>query len=185
LSRLEHEFITTLPRDGDLPPRAIVVLGAYGFPDQGLPLSSWPNDAGLVRIVEAVHLAQRCADCRIVVTGTSPTVEAMAEVMTSLGVSSRAIELDTSAESTAASARNLSTRLRSSPFYLVTSAGHMPRAMLAFRAMGLQPLPIPTDFRAPRGFASSGLLPAPRYLVLSDLAVHEYLGILWYRLQGM
>lgn len=185
LSPLEHAHPAADSRNGQTAGRAIVVLGAYGVPEPGLPISSWPNDAGLFRVVEAAHLRARCSDCRLFVTGTAPTVDAMTRVLVSLGTPEKNIEIDSNAKSTAESARNLKERLQRTPFYLVTSAGHMPRAMLAFRAMGLQPQPAPTDYRAPLSLASANPWPTPNSLMLSDLAVHEYLGILWYRLQGM
>ena len=165
--------------------RAIVVLGAYGITAAELPVSSWTNDAGLFRIVEAVHLFRRCRDCRILLSGSTPTVDAMARVLESLGMPTNHIEIDGSSDTTAASARSLASRLHGAPFYLVTSAGHMPRALIAFRAQGLYPLPAPTDYRAPRDLLSADPLPTPKSLRLSDLAVREYFGIFWYRLQGM
>lgn len=185
LAPLEHAHAPALLRDGDPAAHAIVVLGAYAAPESDLPMSSWPNDAGLFRVVEAIHLRDRCSGCRMFVTGSTPTVNAMASVLVSLGAPADDVHIDGAANTTAASARNLADRLRGTPFFLVTSAGHMPRALLAFRAQGLQPRPAPTDYRAPLSLASANPWPTPHSLVLSDLAVHEYLGILWYRLQGM
>jgi len=70
--------------------------------------------------------------------------------------------------------------------YLVTHAWHMPRAVAAFRDVGLDPIPAPTGFVTPSS-AKRGrflaLLPSARALELSALAVHEYLGLIWYRLR--
>jgi uncharacterized SAM-binding protein YcdF (DUF218 family) len=65
--------------------------------------------------------------------------------------------------------------------YLGTSAGHMPRSVSIFRNFGMHPVPAPTDFMTRRNFLATGYLPSPQYLRLSDLAVHECVGILWYR----
>jgi len=165
--------------------RVIVVLGAYGITATELPVSSWTNDAGLFRIVETVHLFRRCRDCQILLSGSTPTVHAMARVLESLGTPANHIEIDGHSDTTAASARTLADRLRGVPFHLVTSAGHMPRALVAFRAQGLHPFPAPTDYRAPRDLPSANPMPTPKSLRLSDLAVREYFGIFWYRLQGM
>jgi uncharacterized SAM-binding protein YcdF (DUF218 family) len=185
LTPLERANTTAIVRDGDPAARAIVVLGAFGIPEPDVPLSSWPNDAGLFRVVEAIHLRERCRDCRVFVSGSTPTVDAMAKVLVSLGVSPMDVGIEGRSDTTVASARNMEGRLRGAPFYLVTSAGHMPRALLAFRALGLNPLPAPTDFRAQRDLAFANPWPNPHSLMLSDLAIHEYLGLLWYRLQGM
>ncbi len=72
-----------------------------------------------------------------------------------------------------------------SRFYLVTHAWHMPRAMAAFRRLGLEPIAAPTGFTMPTS-ARSGLflrwLPSARALLDSSLAFHEYLGRAWYAL---
>jgi uncharacterized SAM-binding protein YcdF (DUF218 family) len=70
--------------------------------------------------------------------------------------------------------------------YLVTHAWHMPRAVAAFRDAGLDPIPAPTGFVTPSSARRGrflALLPSARALHLSALAVHEYLGLIWYRLR--
>jgi uncharacterized SAM-binding protein YcdF (DUF218 family) len=185
LAPLEYANAPASSRVDDPPATAIVVLGAYGQDEQGAPPSSWPNGAAWFRIVEAVHLRARCADCTIHVSGTAQTAPIMTAALISLGVPAGHVETDDVAEHTVDSARNLAARLRGSPFYLVTSAGHMPRALLAFRAQGLEPLPAPTDFQTLPELRRTSPLPSPLALYRSDIAVREHLGILWYRLQGL
>jgi uncharacterized SAM-binding protein YcdF (DUF218 family) len=68
---------------------------------------------------------------------------------------------------------------------LITSAYHMPRAMAAFRAAGFPVEAYPVDWRTrgpadlvrPFGAISDGL-------GRTDTAVHEWLGLLAYRLTG-
>ena len=164
---------------------AIVILGAYAVDNAALPLSSRPNGAALARVIEAVHIRAHCLHCDVHVSGDQPTVRVMADLLASLGAPSERIVRDEHASNTVDSARNLAPVLRGQPFHLVTSAGHMPRALMAFRAQGLAPSPAPTDYRGPPGFSFDQLLPTPRSLQLSDLASHEYLGIFWYLLQGI
>lgn len=66
---------------------------------------------------------------------------------------------------------------------LVTHAWHMPRAVLAFQQAGMDVIPAPTVYTA-RGSAITvlRLLPSGMGLSKSNLALHEWLGILWYRL---
>jgi uncharacterized SAM-binding protein YcdF (DUF218 family) len=64
---------------------------------------------------------------------------------------------------------------------IVTHAWHMPRAKLAFAAAGLHAVPAPTGFTS----SASGLLalvPDAKALAMSAYAVHEFVGLLWYRL---
>lgn len=132
----------------------------------------------MFRIAETVHLRKRCPSCPVDVSGHSPTVETMAKVRVMLGVREHQIEFDGNAQHTARSAANLASRLGKRPFFLVTSAGHMPRALAAFRARGMAPLPARTDYRASRDWKLENLLPTPRYLQDSDMALREYLALL-------
>ena len=66
--------------------------------------------------------------------------------------------------------------------YLVTHAWHMPRAVAAFEAFGVKVTPAPTGFRSPPESVISGLVPRWTALRDSAFAMHEYLGMVWYRL---
>ncbi|MFU8822573.1 MAG: YdcF family protein, partial [Gammaproteobacteria bacterium] len=65
-------------------------------------------------------------------------------------------------------------------FVLVTSAVHLPRAMHHFRAVGLEPVPAPAEFRAWRGRSKrlGYWVPSPQNLAKSDAAWYEFLGSL-------
>jgi uncharacterized SAM-binding protein YcdF (DUF218 family) len=67
---------------------------------------------------------------------------------------------------------------------LVTSASHMPRALRAFRAVGLDVAPAPTDYRGVRSPGSFSLLPEAEALDASTAAIHEWVGRLYYRWRG-
>ena len=69
-------------------------------------------------------------------------------------------------------------------FYLVTSAWHMKRALTIFAQMGYQPTPAPTDFLLINGHMISlfNWRPSARMLLISKLALHEYLSLIWYHL---
>lgn len=68
---------------------------------------------------------------------------------------------------------------------LVTSAMHMPRAVGIFRQVGFPVVPYPVDYRTSGMFWRPGV---PKYtaeaLGTVDLAAHEWLGLLVYRLTG-
>lgn len=67
--------------------------------------------------------------------------------------------------------------------YLVTHAYHMPRSVYAFQHKGLEIIPAPTNFQVshhPLGLFSN-FLPSIGALDLSTMALHEYVGIAWYR----
>ena len=69
---------------------------------------------------------------------------------------------------------------------LVTSASHMQRGRRCFLALGFQVTPSACDYHATwfaRALANF-LLPNPRAASQSEMAVHEWLGLLWYWLTG-
>jgi len=67
---------------------------------------------------------------------------------------------------------------------LVTSAWHMPRSRWCFEQQGLEVIAAPTDFLTEqRGRDMRSLFPDANTLAESSLALHEYLGMLWYRLR--
>lgn len=69
--------------------------------------------------------------------------------------------------------------------YLVTHAWHMRRTMWAFESMGFKVTAAPMGFatltKEERGIL--GYLPSAKGLALSSAALHERLGLLWYKLR--
>ena len=65
---------------------------------------------------------------------------------------------------------------------LVTNAWHMPRSVEEFEAAGLEVIPAPTGFTGPTVWTIAALLPSTTALTRSRWAIHEHLGLLWYRL---
>ena len=183
MSPLEYQY----PRvaDNAPPARAIVVLAAYAADDPDLSLSDRGNDSALYRVTEGFLLWQRCKECVVIVTGSRMTTIVMSDVLSALGVPPENVQLDTDAANTSASAANLRNQLGQTPFYLVTSAGHMPRAMGVFQKAGMHPLPAPTDHKLPKTVAQAEWALRPFHLECSDLAVHERIGVWWYRMRGL
>ena len=84
---------------------------------------------------------------------------------------------------------------------LVTSAVSMPRALAAFRHENIDAIPAPTDFVTPGLYAELSasrvrdpigwletitllMIPDPETLSQVDRALHEYCGLLVYRVYG-
>jgi uncharacterized SAM-binding protein YcdF (DUF218 family) len=109
--------------------------------------------------------------------------EAAGDLWRRLGVSADRISLETESVDTKANARGVVSLAGKGPFLLVTSAFHMPRAMLAFEKTGASVIAAPTDYRVKRRAAGwVDLLPDTYQLDLSRTALHEYVGLLYYRL---
>lgn len=118
----------------------------------------------------------------------------MADLARRLGIPASAILLDTESFNTYQNAVNVRRILAEKgvqQFLLVTSAMHMPRAMLIFQRQGLDPIAAPTDFlytdadRAlgrtqPQAFLLSWL-PDADALAKTTRALKEYIGIAVYR----
>lgn len=68
---------------------------------------------------------------------------------------------------------------------LVTSAAHMRRSMACFKAAGLEPIAYPVDFRGRSNLWQPLFTPGTiSNLSAFDLATHEWIGLLWYRISG-
>lgn len=68
--------------------------------------------------------------------------------------------------------------------YLVTHALHMTRAVETFRRAGFEVVPAPTMFSREGRFSPLDLLPSAKGLSMTQAALHEGLGRLWYGLSG-
>lgn len=162
----------------------LVVLAAYAEPDPGIPLSSKVNSAAASRLLEVLSQANRDPNLTIIVSGTGGVPETMRDVLVSAGFQYARISIDGNSGNTYESARNLSPMLGKTPFLLVTSAGHMPRAVGVFRKAGGQPYPVPTHYMTKRNWLAISYLPKPSHLEYSDLAVTEFIALLWYSANG-
>jgi uncharacterized SAM-binding protein YcdF (DUF218 family) len=160
------------------------------------------DDAG-DRVLYGAYLFREGKAPRILCTGGVATggiapqaaAQTMAEFLEMLGVPKSAILTETKSANTRQHARNLQTVFQEQGFkriLLVTSAMHMPRSLGVFRrgCPGIEFIPAPTDFRvteripAPWYHEFKALVPTPANLVLFSEAMHEYLGIAWYKVRG-
>lgn len=163
---------------------AIVVLDSgrkLGAREYG---GSTVREATLERLVYGAWLHRKLGT-PILVSGNGSR-EMMADLLReSLGVETRWIE--PKSHNTHENAVESAKILRAEGvvrILLVTHFWHMPRAVAAFSAAGLEVVP------APMGFATLlyarrvlGLLPHPQAIAESYLAVHEWAGMAWYRLR--
>lgn len=162
----------------------ILVLAGHAEYNPDYPLSSQVNSASAVRLLEAVRLFRSAPKSNLIVSGGGEAPLIMRDVLVALGVRDEKIVVDSGSDSTFESARNLASTLGKSPFLLVTSAGHMPRAVGVFRKAGTTPLPVPTHFLTQRNWLATQYLPSPMHLECADLAVSEYAALIWYAIKG-
>jgi uncharacterized SAM-binding protein YcdF (DUF218 family) len=139
------------------------------------------------RLTTFLLLARRFPDARLVHSGdTAPESESAVarELLLGAGIDPQRIVFETRSRTTCESPRatlDLVPVDASQRWLLVTSATHMRRAIACFRAAGWDVAPYPTNFRrGPNTLAFS----LPDNLGDVDLAAHEWVGLLYYRLRG-
>lgn len=171
----------------------IVVLGGgYTWNSQWAPSSNLINNS-LPRLNEGIRLWLANPGAKMIFTGaralTNPvsTAEAGARVAESLGVPrSDIIVLDTPKD-TEEEAAAVKAAVGDAPFLLVTSASHLPRAMIFFQHAGLHPLPAPANQLAIESPLNpwEKAIPSPVWLMHSDRVGYETLGRIWQWLKGI
>ena len=191
LQPLEDRYPPQLqPLSGKSAPQAIVVLGGGEIVDPGRAIPEMANARTLMRLQAAAALARQ-VDLPIVPSGGAPRFGAPSEAATMAALLRQSFHVDNpiwlegKSYNTAANARDSAALLRQHGIrriYLVTSAVHMPRAMAWFRHYGLDPTPVPCDYRMGEAGALSwqSWLPRAIYEEISSEAMHEYAGLLWY-----
>jgi len=164
--------------------RTIVLLTGYAADDPDMPVTGRLHYSSAQRVTMTMQLVKSCPQCRVIVSGAASTARVTGAALLELGLARESLVLEDQSPTTARSAANLRTLLNRERFFLVTSAGHMRRSVGVMRKAGLDVVPVPTDHTGPRRWWTGRMMPAPESLMVSDLAVHEYLGLLWYRLRG-
>jgi uncharacterized SAM-binding protein YcdF (DUF218 family) len=172
---------------------AIVLLGAGTAHVVGTPQIE-PNIFANGRIIEAYTLYRACRqggnDCKIVVSGGDPyrngVTEAAAygEVLTSMGVASDDLLLETRSMNTWQNAQFVQPMLkdyRPEQVLLVSSAIHLNRALRYFAHFGIDAIPERGDYADVR----MTWWPNSWNLALTDFALHEYNGELTYRFYNL
>lgn len=173
------------------PPRGSIFIVLAGGVD-GVPTSAQDiamlQLASMRRVLGATDAALRVPDATLLMSGGAGGRWREADLMTALaqdlGFPAARILRDRDARTTFQSAVDVKRMLAGNPAprYLVTSADHMPRAYMAFVHTGQSVCALPVDFHGqPRGpFAA--LTPHLYALTHTTHALHEYLGIVFYRL---
>ena len=172
------------------PLKWVVVLGAGDIYSPSLPPTTQLHDASLARIVEAVRIHRELPESKIVLSeGTTfenvPVAEVMGRAMRALGVEEKDLVLETQSRDTEESAQFVQRIVGKDRLILVTSASHMKRSLALFRKLGMDSIPAPTDYESSsQGLRLSDFYPSVGELHKADLALHEYLGLIWAKLRG-
>lgn len=190
LNSLEHQYqpIKLLPQNI----HKIVVLGGGVRSDTSMPANTQLKAASLSRLIEGIRLYHLYENQHHSVSlilsggrvfGSPAEAGVMQNIAIILGVNVKDIKLEAGSRDTYEEALYLKKQVGNQPFFLVTSAYHMPRAMALFKKLGLNPIAAPTQYMSDTHKNSlDTYLPSANYLVMSDVAIHEYLGQWWGKL---
>ncbi|AWH86203.1 hypothetical protein HYN59_14275 [Flavobacterium album] len=188
LRNLEQQYHTYNP-DSKSTQRPILVLGGGHTNDASLAYVHRLSVPALSRLAEAVRLYNLQPGSKIVLSGYSesgqmPNAVVMARSALSLGVAAKDTMMMVKPATTWEEAKYFKKRFGTAQeFILVTSASHMPRAMEAFRKLGMKPIAAPANYQIQKEPDSSlyPWKPSPNNLMYTETAFHEYVGRLYYK----
>ena len=173
---------------------AIVLGGAVGaVGDPPVENLSGASD----RVLRAARLFRAAKVKRVLAVGGNqpwlggsvPEAEAMRDLLVEWGVPREAVFTETRSENTRENALFASDIVRTQGWeriLLVTSAAHMERAAGAFRAIGLEVIPSPTDYGSvvPAPVDLLDFLPDAGALGQTSAVLRSVIGVWFYRWRG-
>lgn len=183
---LENAYAVPAKPEGDV----IILLGGGARPGPHFSAAEALAGASLERAAAAAELHRRTG-LPVLASAGKPFSEVSeaslaAAWLAEAGVPARSILTEERSRDTFENAAFTLEICREKGFkrpILVTSAYHMPRAMLLFREAGFENItPLPLGRRSPAGFdpGFNDLLPGRE--AETGRALNEYLGLAWYRL---
>ena len=195
IAPLENRF--PQPSADMKPPYGIIVLGGAIDDVTSAARGQTIFDEGGERITEAVILAKRFPEARVVYTsgtnsvmgGSSSEAPRARDLMAELGVAPDRVTIEDRSRNTEENARFTAAIVYPEPsqrWVIVTSAFHMPRAMGVFEKAGFHPIAFPVSFYSiGRGFDDFNLVLEPtRNLRILAAALHEWIGLAAYWATG-
>ena len=179
------------------PTTAIVVLGSGSLDveDWTGRRFSFVDRTAAARVLEAARVFSLVDHAIVISSGgnphserrSAPTGETMRDALIALGVPGDRIIVETVSKTTRDEAIVVTEILRErkvEQVILVTSEVHMPRALGAFRAAGVRPIPaVAQEFERDLPLARV-FLPSKEGLAVAATNAHELLGFVYYWLRG-
>lgn len=163
---------------------AIVVLSGGILRGHNRVGIQWDRNSN--RFFTAIDLARAAKAGLLVISGGASPSEGptLRQAAIDAGISPARMIVIGPVFTTADEARAVSRLPAIHSILLVTSAFHMPRAVLLFRARGLDVIPFPTSqfvFRSSHPLNDTEFVPNATPLELSQFAILEYYGLAFYR----
>jgi uncharacterized SAM-binding protein YcdF (DUF218 family) len=170
---------------------AIVILGGgrlYNAPEDAG--RDQPASATLIRLRHGARL-HRLTGLPVLVSGGAPDTISESEAALMARVLREDFNVtvrwqEQTSDNTAENAKHAAQQLAAVGVHrilLVTDAMHMPRAKRAFVAAGFEVVVAPTRFLGRRPIDIASFIPKASELETSSYALHEWIGILWYKIR--
>jgi uncharacterized SAM-binding protein YcdF (DUF218 family) len=168
----------------------ILVLGGGHTDDTRLSSTNQLSPSALSRLIEGIRI-QRLKPANILVLsgyrgkGDVAHAEVLRRAAVVLGIPPESLRIQPEPSNTYEEAKEFHRLFPDTRrMVLVTSAIHMPRAVYLFRKEGLDPVPAPADYLIKKSKYVNiwrFIVPSGHNIVKMELAIHEYLGMLWAR----
>ena len=186
ISELENQTPRYQPRD--LPADYIAVLGSWHQSVDNQPVTSELSPTAIVRLTEGIRIYRMNPGSKLIFTGFRGIVEdsvsypeKLRELAIALGIPEQDIIVLNGPRDTMEEAQVIADNFSANSLVLVTTALHMPRALLLFHQAGLDPVPAPTEHLS-KPFKSWWSFPSAKTLAHTEYWAHERLGLLWVKL---
>ncbi len=186
-TQLSDSCIKTLPDSCN-----IIVLGSDNTDDKMLTSNNQLSLIAMSRLVEGIRIHRMIPGSRLILSGYGrrsklPHALVLYKTAVILGVNPTTMAIQSSPSNTRKEAetyiKNFGTNNK---LILVTSAIHMPRAVMNFQKSGVNPVAAPADFFLKYGSGRNPWewLPFSENIAMMEQVIHESVGILWTKMGG-
>ncbi len=172
-------------KDAQIP---VLSLGGGISDDPHLVDSDRLTPASRARLIRSVSIYRLAPGRKIIFSGSSTfaaldNADVTAQAALDVGVDPADTLKLKHCYTTREEAREFAKRFGKRPFFLVTDAIHMPRALQSFRALGLKPMPVPCNYLVQFGQKSNPYHWKPDFAkaMVTKRLFHEYAGTLYYK----
>jgi uncharacterized SAM-binding protein YcdF (DUF218 family) len=172
----------------------IMVLGMGLSADTNRPPAARFSDEALQRIIEGVRLHRWLTNSTLLISVAGPAVskqdkeQVLGELLLVLGMGTNAAQVCAEARDTEDEIAWCQRLAGTNRVLLVSSASHLPRAMLLARHYRLDAIAAPSgylvDMVTQSPWTPNRLFPSSISLYSTERAMNEYLGLAWEKMRG-
>jgi len=187
---LENKYTPVETIDPNVTWAVVLSGGQTELPDN--PFYAQLYSTSIKRLLEGVRLWRMNPQIHLLLSGggygfEKAEAQRMRELADWFSIPATQISVEDQSINTADQAKAIKAWVKDQPFYLVTSAVHMPRAMALCEEQGLKPIAAPTDYTLYWNDErwQKLYLPNAQNIVFLTVAWHEILGMVWFRMQGL